>query len=121
MSEHEPFIVEKVDQTLVISPTRNVSTLADENVDRQIKEIKNTITTDGEVGSLIFDLGKIDYFGSSMLEAMLTIRKSAESPDEKIAICSASETSEEVLKVSRFDTLWRLFKDRDEALAAINT
>ena len=119
MSDIPPFEFETLNDVIIISPTRNVSTLAEQTVDTQLAQIKTTLAENG-IKKVLFDLGKIDYFGSAMLEAMLSIWKFLGSKDHQIAFCSVNETSRQVLQISKFDTVWDIFDNRDEALASFN-
>lgn len=115
MSDTPPFEIETIDHTLVVTPTRNVSTLAEEMVDSQMVQIK-ALLAKNKIERVLFDLGKIAYFGSAMLEAMLSIWKALGAKSHQVAFCRVGESSHEVLKVSRFDTVWDIFSDRQEAL-----
>ena len=56
--------------------------------------------------TLFFDMVKVNYFGSSMLEAMLYLWKKINTEGGKMAVCCVSDTAREILELSRFDTIW---------------
>jgi anti-anti-sigma factor len=73
----------------------------------------------GEVQNVVFDFGRIDYCGSSMLEAMRRLWKNLPKERGKMVVCCANAVLRDILHVTRFDTLWGVFPTRDDALKAL--
>ena len=65
------------------------------------------------------DFGRISYFGTTMLGAMLAIWKHVRAAGGKTALCNVSSLQCEVLHVAGFDTMWPICASREEALKAV--
>ena len=112
------FDVEVSQPTLVVVPQENVSSLADERVQPELMRLFKTFE-DPAIRNIIIDFCQIEYFGSSMLEAMLKLWKLVNGHGGKMAVCNVSTIGREVLQVGRFDTLWDVYDSRAEALQAL--
>ncbi|HYW81204.1 MAG TPA: STAS domain-containing protein [Thermoguttaceae bacterium] len=124
------FSVESENETLIVTPLRSVGSLAEENVrpelDAIIEEIRQR-----ELKHAVIDLREITYFGTSMLEAMFAIWRrirtdhnesaegetpQAETIRGQMTLCNVSTMGREILRVSRFDTLWPICDSKDDAI-----
>jgi anti-anti-sigma factor len=114
------FDVEVRQPTLIVVPQENVSSLTDERVQPELVRLMKTLE-DPKLRNVVVDFGQIDYFGSSMLEALLKLWKQVHGQAGKMAVCNVSAIGREVLQVGRFDTLWDVFDSREEALKAMET
>jgi anti-anti-sigma factor len=112
------FEVEVLQPTLIVVPQENVNSLIDDRVQPELARLF-TILAESAVHNVVVDFGQIEYFGSSMLEAMLKLWKHASSLGGKMAVCNLSEVGREVLQVGRFDTLWDICDSREAALVAV--
>ncbi len=119
MSTSPIFVVNLKRAALVIMPLRNISSLAEDELQSQWDDLLAQLRQP-EVKHVVFDFEKLNYFGSSMLEAMLFFWKEINEDGGKLAVCSVSETAREILKLSRFETLWPIFDTCDEALDWVN-
>lgn len=113
------FMVESAGNALVVTPQRNISSLAEEELQPQWEDILQRLRLP-EIKHVVFDFAKLDYFGSSMLEAMLYLWKEINESGGKLAVCNVSETAGEILKLSRFETIWPICEGRDAALELVN-
>jgi anti-sigma B factor antagonist len=109
------FQIERVGPTMVVSPKRNVAIDAD--VKKELSRLLEALES-GDVQSIIFDFGHVDYCASSILEAMLRLQKSLPKGKGKLIVCCINSVIRESLHITRFDTLWTIFDTRDEALKA---
>ena len=73
-----------------------------------------------EIQHVLVDFSRIDYFSSSVLEALRTIWLALKEKHGGMALCSLSPAGREILHLSRFDTLWPMFPDRTDALLALH-
>lgn len=119
MTDHEVFKIEVARHALILSPQRNISSLAEDEVQSQWDGIVARLDEPG-IAHVVFDFGKINYFGSSMLEAMLYLWKKIDAEGGKMAVCSLSSTAAEIIHLSRFDAIWKVCGNRDEALDFVN-
>lgn len=109
------FHVETSGRTIVVVPQQNIGSLADEQVQPELQAILQQLAQP-DLANLVIDFEKVDYFGSSMLEAMLKLWKTVDAAGGKTAICNLSRVGLEVLQIGRFDTLWTILPSREEAL-----
>ena len=104
--------------TLVVVPTRNISSIAEAEVKDEWDEVLAKMQQ-SDVLHVIFDFHRISYFGSSMLEAMLQLWKQIRSKDGKLVVCNVSDTAKEILRLSKFDTIWPVCDTRDDATSEL--
>lgn len=111
------FDTERFGETLIVVPLDKVSSLADTAVLTELDRVADELDACGP--NLLVDFSRAEYFGSSMLEALLRLSKLVQARRGKMGLCSLSEASAEVLKISKFDTLWPIYMTRQQAMAAI--
>jgi anti-sigma B factor antagonist len=111
------FQIERVGATMVVSPQRSVTSLSDDDVKDELGGLLDVLES-GEVQTIVFDFGKIEYCGSSMLEAMRRLWKSLPKGNGKLIVCCVNSVIRDILHVTRFDTLWTVYDTREEALNA---
>lgn len=111
------FQVEEDGEVLIVTPLRNVGSLAEENVPQELQQI--TARFDADARHLLLDFSRVAYFGSSMLEGVLSFGKHVQAKGGRLVLAGVSPTGQEILRISRFDTLWPAYADRSAALAAL--
>jgi anti-anti-sigma factor len=111
------FQIERAGATMIVSPQRSVTSLSDDDVKDELGGLLEVLES-GEVQNVVFDFGKIEYCGSSMLEAMRRLWKSLPKGSGKLLVCCVNPVIRDILRVTRFDTLWTIFNTREEALKA---
>ena len=67
----------------------------------------------------VIDLNAVDYFGSIMLELLVVLWKRVSAKNGKLALCHVSTVGKEILATAKFDTLWEVLDDREQALTAV--
>ncbi len=60
-----------------------------------------------------------DYYGSTALGFFLKLWKRIRSVDGKMAFCNVSPYEQEVLRLTRLDTLWPICGTREDALQCL--
>ena len=118
MSESKIFETEIQDNTLIVAPRGDVSTLAGEDVHAELPSLLDHLQQ-SEVKYVVFDLKKAVYFGSILLGAMSALWGRIRHRGGKMAVCNVSDTGLEILQVARFDTLWPICATREEALKKV--
>lgn len=113
------FQVTRHDDTLIVVPQRNVSSLAPESLQAEIDALLAQLDEPG-LQHVVLDFGKIAYFGSAMLEAMQELGRRVRRNSGKLASCNVSVVGREVLQVVRFDAMWPVYNTCEDALAAIH-
>jgi len=69
-----------------------------------------------EVKNVVVDLGRIPYFGSTLLDWFLQMWRRAKAKGGALAVCGASQIGQEVLQIAGFDKLWGIFDSRRAAV-----
>ncbi len=109
------FSAESENETLIVTPLRSVGSLAEENVRPELDAILDQIRQ-RELKHAVIDLREVSYFGTSMLEAMHTIWRRIRDDHGQMTLCNVSTMGREILRVSRFDTLWPICDSKDDAI-----
>ena len=104
---------------LIVTPLRNISSLAEADVKANWDQIIEQLA-DEDVAHVVFDVAAIEYFGSSMLEALLALWKNIIKSGGRLAICNASPVVREILRISRFESVWPICDSVDAALDEVN-
>ena len=112
------FAVESENDTLIVMPLRSMGSLAEESVRPELDTILEQIRHP-DMRHAVIDLSEISYFGTSMLEAMYSIWRRIRDDEGKMVLCNVSTMGREILRVSRFDTLWPICDSREEALQEV--
>ena len=112
------FQIDRVGPALVVIPQRNFTSLADEALQQDLVRLLS-MAQDEQTQHVLFDFSCISFFGSSMLEAMRRLYNVVVAKKGTLAVCGLSDVGRDVLHVTRFDTLWKVFTTRDEALQAL--
>ena len=74
---------------------------------------------DRQCRSVIVDLSRTDYCGSTALGLFLKLWKQTRINNGNMAFCGLSANEEEVFATMKLDSLWPLCKTLDEALDAV--
>ena len=104
---------------MFVAPRRNISSLAEEQVRAEWDGIVASVEQP-EVHHVVFDFHHVQYFGSSMLEAMLFLWKILQREQGRMAICQVSATAKDILRLSKFDTIWPVCETRNDALDIVH-
>ncbi len=74
---------------------------------------------DSESG-VILDMEKLSYISSAGLRVILLMAKTLQGKNTKFAVCSLSNSIQEVFQISGFDKIITVHTSQAEALAAFN-
>lgn len=111
--------IDRSGDAIIVAPLFTFATFAEADLAAEWKAVQDKIDAPG-VKHIIVDLGEIPYFGSTVLEWMVQMWKRAKAKGGSLATCNCSQIGREVLHAARFDTLWKIFESRDEALKAVS-
>lgn len=104
------------DRILIVVLQSELGSLTDEGRDQEfdatIAEVANE-----RVRHLLLDLTDASYFGSKVLEWMVSLWKRLREKEGHMALCNVSPSAREILAVAKFDTIWPIYDSREEALA----
>ncbi len=68
---------------------------------------------------LVVDLSKVSYFGSEFISFLLRCHLLVKRRDSELVLAGVSERIRELLRMMNLDTLWAIYEDRAEAIAAL--
>ena len=111
--------MEEEGDALIVSPLVAFGHLLDPSVARQWKQIHDRLDNPA-VKRLVVDLGELPYFGSIVLDWLVQLWNRIRARGGVMAVCNVTAVGREVLSLARLDTLWRVFDDRQQALAELS-
>jgi anti-anti-sigma factor len=103
---------------LIVTVLGDVGSLADMQVLKELNGLSEHLQR-GRVKHIVVDFSHIDYFGSSLLEALRALWKQAAARSGTLALCGLSQVGREVIETSRLDTLWPIYRTRSAAVTAL--
>lgn len=72
----------------------------------------------GHKGKSLIDMSKVDFIASLALRLLITNQKAVQPLGGDVRLCGLQPQIAEVFRKSRFDTLFKIYIDRDAALAS---
>lgn len=118
--DDEAFRIEQVGDVLVVVPSSRVESLQWELIE-EASEILVAPVSGLEGPLLVVDLAEVDYFGSVFLSLLLRVERCIRRSAGSMAVCGASPRARELLRITNLDTIWPIYDDRSEALAALRS
>ena len=119
MDETQLFTIDRAGTTLIITLPGTSITFEDEQISAGVqialKQLKDPKLTD-----LVIDFSQTPYFGSAILGATLVLRNATIRQKGRFAICNLSRVGLEIIKTSKFDSLWPIFDTLTESLDEMN-
>jgi anti-anti-sigma factor len=67
---------------------------------------------------ILVDLGLLEFISSAGLRSLLSLGKACRAAGAPLAFCSLSPMVSDVFKISGFNTIFKIYPGRQEALAA---
>ena len=114
------FLVEHVDETLVVTPTSDLSELDFDRIQSSAEKVIRTFDR-SSMRNVVLDLSRTTYHGSTALGFFVRLWKRVKTVGGNMVLCGLSHNEKEVLHVTRLDTLWPQRDTRDEALADVSS
>ena len=113
--EQQLFVVERNEQTLILSPTSNLSELELTSLDEAIRDVMQQLDALG-FRNIVLDFSGTDYYGSTALGFFIKLWKRVRSIEGNMVFCNVSAHELEVLELTRLDKLRTICSTRIEAL-----
>ncbi|HUT11461.1 MAG TPA: STAS domain-containing protein [Thermoguttaceae bacterium] len=91
--------------------------------DETLEEIGGLLLTKATVADpprVVLDLSKTTYLGSTFIELLVRAWKRLRERGGTLALCGLQPYCQEVLRISRLDTLFEILPTRDQAVVAAN-
>src|SRR5262249_10237293 len=111
--------IERHGDVAVITPSSEVEKLPENLMEQAAQLVLAPLKSDPPEG-LIFDLSQVDYVGSVFLSFLLRCHKRVKEHGSEVVVAGASQKARELLHMTALDTLWALYANRAEALAALS-
>ena len=105
-------------KTLVVASVTDIGGLVGEEMAYELTGLLERFES-SDLRNVVIDLEESPYFGTSMLQVMTALWKRVRARGGKMALCRVSNTGREILRVTRFDTLWPICDGRNEALQTV--
>ena len=118
--DEDAFRIERVGDAWVVVPSSRVESLQWELIE-EASELLVAPINDLHGPMLIVDLSEVDYFGSVFLSLLLRVERCIRRSAGSMAVCGASPRARELLRITNLDTIWPIYDDRSEALAALRS
>jgi len=109
---------ERHDDVLVVTPYFTHKSFVEPQVLEEWKHIAEELAQP-EIKHAVVDLGQIAFFGSTMLEWMVTIWKTMKAKGGNFAVCCVTDVGREILTVARLNTVWTIAAKREDAINAV--
>ena len=109
------FQIEELQQALIVSPLRRVSDYFETEVNDAVNLVLKRIS-ETNPAHVILDFSAVKMFGSGMLDILLKIRKALNNNKDRLVVCGLSDASQEVLRISNFDSFCTIYPTKEEAL-----
>lgn len=85
----------------------------------EIEEALRFFDADPQIRNLVIDSEKSDYFGSAALGLLVDLSHRVQARGGHMALCHMSPHEQEILHITRLNTMWPMFATLDEALAFV--
>ncbi len=104
---------------LILAPHSNLSELELSYFEEEFRAVLRELEVAGH-RNVVLDFDGTDYYGSTALGFFLKLWKRIRSVDGRMAFCNVSPHEQEVLRLTRLDTLWPVCDTRADAVARLH-
>jgi anti-sigma B factor antagonist len=104
--------VERIDDVLVIELPARLDAVGVAAIENKLAE-----TVTGHRGKVLADMSQVTFVASLALRMLLTNLKAVQ-PGGDLRLAGLQPQIAEIFRKSRFDTLFKIYPDRESALAA---
>ena len=119
LSQSQSFLLERHGDIAVVTPSPELEKMPENLMDQAAKMVLAPLKADPPAG-LIFDLSRVDYFGSVFLSFLLRCHKRVKEHGSEVVVAGASPRARDLLHLTALDTLWALYDTRAEAIEALS-
>jgi len=118
-TQSQSFLLERHGDIAVVTPSPELEKMPENLMDQAAKMVLAPLRDDPPAG-LIFDLSRVDYFGSVFLSFLLRCHKRVKEHGSEVVVAGASPRARDLLHLTALDTLWALYDTRAEAIEALS-
>jgi len=118
MTRTATLLIEQIGETVVITPSQDLRELAFEQIEADAKYALQLL--DGtHAKNIVLDFCHTDYYGSTALSFFVKLWKRVCEINGDMAFCNLSAHEQEILGVTKLDTLWSICETREEAVSRV--
>ena len=77
---------------------------------------EKALATDSK--QMLLDLSRVEFFGSSFIEVLFNTHRTMKDGGGRFAVCGCSTHCREVMEITRLDSVWNIFADRESAVSS---
>ena len=114
----EAFTIERRGDLTVITATEEL-----ERIEFGLEEIASELILkplwSQENPSIVFDLSRVDYFGSMFLTLLIRCWKLTVSQGGTMALAGVNQRTRELLRITALDMVWPIYQSKREAIEAL--
>jgi len=114
----EAFTIERRGDLTVITATKNL-----EQIEFSLEELVSDLILKPlrhqENPSIVFDLSRVDFFGSMFLALLIRCWKLALAQGGTMALSGVNDKTRELLRVTSLDMVWPMYGSKREAIEAL--
>jgi len=117
-SFHKILTVKQDGTTLIVIPKGNGLGFRYNDLHKETSAVRRLLAQPG-IADIVIDLGKLNYFGSEFIGALIQLARTTTNDGGRAIICNASDRMRQVLVNMNLHTLWPYFDTRAEALQSL--
>jgi anti-sigma B factor antagonist len=118
LESQDVFTIERRGELTIVTATPALESIAMGLEDQAAELIFEPLRRDAEP-LIVFDLSKVDYFGSVFLGVLLRCWKLVQAKGGTMALAGVSLRAKELLHLTSLDFVWPIYADRREAVEAL--
>lgn len=115
---HKVFKFESDELTFVLIPQGNASSFRYKDIHVESNAVLRLLNSP-DIEKLIVDLSAVSNVSSVIIGAIIRMAQSVSQRGGKVALCSASDNIDEVIRTMNLTKLWPLCETREEAIAIL--
>ena len=105
---HVVFPVDQDRATLIVSPRGDAVAFRDSDVHQELDTLMECID-DSEISHLIVDCSGANYYGSTIIGAIVGLARRVTDSGGTAVFCSLSSDMQNVLQIMNIDKMWPMF------------
>jgi anti-sigma B factor antagonist len=117
-TQDQSFRIERHGEIAVVIPSSKVEELHETLIAQAAKIVVNSLKEDPPAG-IVIDLSNVNYVGSVFVSFLLRCHMLAKKQGSEIVLAGASEPARELLHLLDLETIWAIYKTRQEAINAL--
>jgi anti-sigma B factor antagonist len=114
----EAFTIERRGELTVITATEELERI-EFGLEEQVSDLILKPLRRQKNPSIVFDLSRVDYFGSMFLALLIRCWKLALAQGGTMALSGVNEKTRELLRVTSLDMVWPMYGTKREAIEAL--